>query len=62
MLKYNYITLRGQSRLRPQYLLLYGSHFAVIPVEASPSKNVLFQNLSLRRDFVRGFPSFNANF
>ena len=59
MLTYNYITLRGESRLRPQYLLLYGSHFAVIPVEASPSKFFifffLFQNLSLRRDFVRGF-------
>ena len=61
MLKYNYLTLRGESRLRPQYLLLYGSHFAVIPVEASPSKNFYFKTSRFVEILSEASPSFNAN-
>ena len=49
MLKYNYLTLRGESRLRPQYLLLYRSHFAVIHVEASPSNIFISKPLASSR-------------
>jgi hypothetical protein len=61
MLKYNYLTLRGESTLRPQYLLLYGSHFAVIPVQASPSKIFYFKTSRFVEILSEASPSFNAN-
>jgi hypothetical protein len=61
MLKYNYLTLCGESRLRPQYLLLYGSHFAVIPFEASPSNIFYFKTSRFVEILSEASPSFNAN-